>query len=183
MNFGKKLFKFNFLPQYLKCLYPSGTNRTPSGFVLTLGKIMIIPVIQFNFLESITLRDRRKLKLFLVRLFTKEGRSLAALQYIFCSDEYLLAINRQYLNHDYYTDIITFDLSDKNHLINAEIYISVDRLRENAPKYDNSLSKELHRVMFHGALHLCGYKDKTAQEQEKMRKMEEKYLRLYTRST
>ncbi|HEV9038244.1 MAG TPA: rRNA maturation RNase YbeY [Puia sp.] len=144
---------------------------------------MTIPTIQFNFLESIALRDRRKLKLFLVRLFKKEGRPLAELQYIFCSDKYLLAINRQYLNHDDYTDIITFDLSEKNHPINAEIYISVDRLRENALKYDSSLKKELLRVMFHGALHLCGYKDKTATDQGEMRKMEEKYLRSYDRST
>lgn len=144
---------------------------------------MIIPVIQFNFLESISLRDRRKLKLFLTRLFLKEGRSLAELQYIFCSDQYLLAINRQYLGHDYYTDIITFDLSEKRQPINAEIYISVDRLRENAQKYDSPLRKELSRVMFHGALHLCGYKDKTVKEKDIMRKMEEKYLRLYDRST
>ena len=144
---------------------------------------MIIPVIQFNFLESISLKDRRKLKLFLIRLFRKEGRSLAELQYIFCSDQYLLAINRQYLGHDYYTDIITFDLSEKRQPINAEIYISVDRLRENAQKYDSPLRKELSRVMFHGALHLCGYKDKTVKEKDIMRKMEEKYLRLYDRST
>lgn len=144
---------------------------------------MIIPIIQFNFLESITLKDRRRLKVFLIGLFKKEGRTLAELQYIFCSDQYLLAINRQYLGHDYYTDIVTFDLSEKGHLINAEIYISVDRLRENAYKYDNSLGKELHRVMFHGALHLCGYKDKTAKEKDTMRKMEEKYLGLYHRST
>ena len=140
---------------------------------------MTIPTIQFNFLESLVLKDRRKLKDFLVRLFKKEGRSLAELQYIFCSDKYLLAINRQYLNHDYYTDIITFDLSEKNHPINAEIYISVDRLRENAQNYDSSLKKELHRVMFHGALHLCGYKDKTAPQKAEMRKMEEFCLRTY----
>jgi rRNA maturation RNase YbeY len=140
---------------------------------------MTIPTIQFNFLESISLKDRRRLKLFLVQLFRKEGRPMAELQYIFCSDQYLLAINRQYLSHDFYTDIITFDLSEKNHPINAEIYISVDRLRENALKYDSSLKKELHRVMFHGALHLCGYKDKTTLEKEEMRKMEEKCLIRY----
>jgi rRNA maturation RNase YbeY len=140
---------------------------------------MTIPVIQFNFLESIGLKDRKKLKLFLFRLFKKEGRSLAEIQFIFCSDRYLLAINRQYLNHDFYTDIITFDLSERGHPINAEIYISVDRLRENALKYDTSLGKELHRVMFHGALHLCGYRDKTATEKEKMRNMEEKCLKSY----
>lgn len=140
---------------------------------------MTIPTIQFNFLESISLKDRRRLKLFLGRLFKKEGRPLAELQYIFCSDRYLLAINRQYLDHDDYTDIITFDLSEKNHPINAEIYISVDRIRENALKYDTSLRKELHRVMFHGALHLCGYKDKTAAQKGEMRKMEEFCLRRY----
>ncbi len=140
---------------------------------------MINPTIQFNFLESISLKDRRRLKLFLVGLFRKEGRPLAELQYIFCSDQYLLAINRQYLSHDFYTDIITFDLSEKNHPINAEIYISVDRLKENALKYDSSLKKELHRVMFHGALHLCGYRDKTASELAEMRRMEEKYLKKY----
>lgn len=144
---------------------------------------MIIPIIQFNFLESIALKDRRKLRLFLTRLFKKEGRSLAELQYIFCSDAYLLAINRQYLDHDYYTDIITFDLSEKNQPINAEIYISVDRVKDNAHKYDTSLRIELHRVMFHGALHLCGFKDKTTAQKEEMRKMEEKCLRLYERST
>ena len=140
---------------------------------------MTIPTIQFNFLESITLKERRRLKLFLARLFQKEGRSLAELQYIFCSDEYLLAINQQYLDHDFYTDIITFDLSEKNHPINAEIYISVDRLRENALKYDNPLKKELHRVMIHGALHLCGYMDKTPPQQAEMRKLEGKWLKAY----
>jgi len=144
---------------------------------------MIIPVIQFNFLESIVLKDRRRLRQFLVRLFKKEGRQLGELQYVFCSDRYLLAINRQYLDHDFYTDILTFDLSEKNQPINAEIYISVDRVRENALKYDSSLRKELHRVMFHGALHLCGYSDKNSEQRESMRKMEEKYLRLYGCST
>jgi probable rRNA maturation factor len=144
---------------------------------------MIIPIIQFNFLEAADLRDRRRLKEFLAWLFKKEGRSLGELQYVFCSDQYLLAINRQYLHHDYYTDIITFDLSERGQSINAEIYISVDRIRENALKYDSSVKKELHRVMFHGALHLCGYKDKTTEQKEKMRKMEEKYLQLYGCST
>jgi rRNA maturation RNase YbeY len=140
---------------------------------------MIIPIIQFNFLEAIDLPDRLRLKQFINRLFKKEGRSLGELQYVFCSDQYLLALNRQYLDHDYYTDIIAFDLSEKGQAINAEIYISVDRIRENAFKYDSSVKKELHRVMFHGALHLCGYRDKIAGHQQEMRKMEEKYLKLY----
>ena len=144
---------------------------------------MTIPTIQFNFLEPIGLRERTKLRRFLASLFKKEGKQLAELQYIFCSDDFLLEINRQYLNHDFYTDIITFDLSEKGQMINAEIYISVDRVRENAREFDSSLSQELHRVIFHGALHLCGYKDKTPTQEKEMRKMEEKYLGLWTRST
>lgn len=140
---------------------------------------MTIPTIQFNFLKPVDLRDRNRLKKFLVTLFKKEGRPLGELQYILCSDDYLLEINRQYLHHDYYTDIITFDLSEKGQPVNAEIYISVDRVRENAREFGPSLKKELHRVLFHGALHLCGYKDKTAAQKEEMRQLEEKYLRLY----
>ncbi len=144
---------------------------------------MTIPTIQFNFLEPVSLRDRTRLRQFLVSLFKKEGKKLGDLQYIFCSDDYLLDINRQYLNHDYYTDIITFDLSEKGHPINAEIYISVDRVRDNAREYGSSIKKELHRVIFHGALHLCGYKDKTPAQEKEMRQMEEKYLDLWSRST
>ncbi len=144
---------------------------------------MTIPIIQFNFLEPITLKDRTRLRKFLLNLFKKEKEPLTELQYIFCSDDYLLAINKQYLGHDYYTDIITFDLSASDQPINAEIYISVDRVRENADEFGSSFKKELHRVIFHGALHLCGYKDKTPKESEKMREMEEKYLELYGRST
>lgn len=144
---------------------------------------MTIPIIQFNFLEPIELRDRTQLKKFLISLFKKEGKRVEELQYIFCSDNYLLEINRQYLNHDYYTDIITFDLSEKAQPINAEIYISVDRVRENARNYKSTLKAELHRVIFHGALHLCGFKDKKPKEKKLMRQMEDKYLALWFRST
>jgi probable rRNA maturation factor len=144
---------------------------------------MTIPAIQFNFLQPVTLRDRTRLKRFLVTLFKKEKKQLGELQYIFCSDDYLLQINRQYLNHNYFTDIITFDLSERDQSINAEIYISVDRVRENAREFGCSLRQELHRVMFHGALHLCGYKDKTIAEKKLMRKMEEQYLGRFARST
>jgi probable rRNA maturation factor len=144
---------------------------------------MTIPSIQFNFLNPIGLRDRTRLKQFLVSLFKKEKRRLGELSYIFCSDNYLLKINREFLNHDYYTDIITFTLSERNQSINAEIYISVDRLRENAQDFGVSLKQELHRVMFHGALHLCGYKDKTIAQKKLMRKKEEQYLNGFARST
>lgn len=137
------------------------------------------PIIRFHFLTEVPLRDRARLKNFIPELFTKEKKQLNELQYIFCSDDYLLKINKQYLNHDYYTDIITFDLSEPGTPINAEIYISVDRVRDNARSFGTSLKKELHRVIFHGALHLCGYRDKTSQEEKGMRKMEEQYLDLY----
>ena len=140
---------------------------------------MTIPTVQFHLDEAITLRDRTRLKAFLRLLFQKEKTKLAGLQYIFCSDERLLEINKQFLNHDYYTDIITFNLSEVNQPINAEIYISVDRVRENAREFNSSVQKELHRVIFHGALHLCGYRDKTRKDESEMRKMEEKYLHLY----
>jgi len=141
------------------------------------------PSIQFHFLQKITLEQRGPLKAFLISLFRREKKKLADLQYIFCSDDRLLEINRQFLQHDFYTDIITFPLSEPNQPISGEIYISVDRVRENARVFQSSLKTELHRVIFHGALHLCGYKDKSKSAERKMRQMEDKYLDLYERST
>ena len=136
--------------------------------------------MRFHFLQQgFTLADRSSLKIFIGTLFKKEKKKLGELSYIFCSDDYLLQINRQYLQHDFYTDIVTFDLSEPGQPLNAEIYISVDRVRDNARKFNSSFKKELHRVIFHGALHLCGYSDKKTKEQQIMRKMEDKYLSLY----
>ncbi len=139
------------------------------------------PTIRFHFLAEVPLRDRSRLKSFLPSIFKKEKKRLAELQYIFCSDDYLLSINKQYLDHDYYTDIITFDLSEPGQPINAEIYISVDRVRDNARSFGTSFKKELHRVIFHGTLHLCGYRDKTERQERLMRKMEDQNLALYFR--
>lgn len=137
-------------------------------------------IIQFHFIEKgISISDRTALKSFIELLFRKEKKKLDHCNYIFCSDDYLLEINKQYLKHDFYTDIVTFDLSEPGHPINAEIYISVDRVRDNAKQFKTSLKREIHRVIFHGALHLCGYKDKTKQEGLIMRSMEDKYLDLY----
>ena len=140
-----------------------------------------VPSIRFAFLEgsSFTLTDRNALKEFITQLFKKEKTPLADLQYVFCSDDYLLEINRQHLKHDFYTDIITFGMSPKGHPVEGEIYISVDRVRENAREYGSSFKREMHRVIFHGALHLCGYKDKKKDEEITMRKKEDKYLKLY----
>ena len=140
----------------------------------------IIPKINLHFLEGgLTLSDRGRLKFFIASLFKKERKKLAEIHYIFCSDDYLLEVNRQFLQHDYYTDIITFNLSEPGQAINAEIYISVDRVRDNAHQFSSSLKEELHRVIFHGALHLCGYGDKSSQQKKEMRKMEDKYISLY----
>jgi rRNA maturation RNase YbeY len=136
--------------------------------------------IQFHILQPVSLKERTRLKQFIIKLFRQEKKPLASLSYIFCSDQYLLDINRQFLQHDFYTDIITFPLSDAGQPINGEIYISVDRVRDNAREFGSSVRKELHRVIFHGALHLCGYKDKGPRDEKLMRKMEDKYLKLYS---
>jgi rRNA maturation RNase YbeY len=136
-------------------------------------------MIQFaNADVSVNLRYRATLKEILTGLFKKEATKLASLQYVFCSDEYLLSINREFLNHDEYTDIITFDLSPDPARggVEGEIYISLDRVRENADGLGVSVQEELLRVIFHGALHLCGYKDKTRAQAKTMRAKEEEYL-------
>jgi len=140
---------------------------------------LTIPPIHFHTLQPIRLRQRSFLKSFLLSLFTREKKKLGELTYIFCSDDYLLEINRQFLQHDYYTDIITFNLAEPGQAIQGEVYISIDRVRDNAKQYNSSINRELHRVILHGALHLCGYKDKKKEEEARMRKMEDKYLNLY----
>lgn len=137
------------------------------------------PLVQFHFLLPVSFTQRTLAKEVIRDLFKKEHTRLEHLQYIFCSDEYLLAINKQHLNHNYYTDIITFDLSETPDAVTGEIYISIDRVRENAHTYKVPFKQELLRVIFHGALHLCGYKDKTEKDQQLMRKAEDKYLQYY----
>ena len=116
----------------------------------------------------------------IAQIFDEELKGLADLNYVFCSDEFLLNINQRFLQHDFYTDIITFDLSEPHPAaISGEVYISVDRVRENAVLNANEFLEEALRVMFHGALHLCGYKDKTKSEIKLMREKEDHYLRLF----
>ena len=111
---------------------------------------------------------------------TTEEVEADCIDYIFCSDDYLLEINRNTLNHDYYTDIITFDLTpSKKGPIQSEIYISIDRVRDNAHTHGSSFNRELHRVIFHGLLHLLGYKDKTPKDEKIMRMMEDQFIALY----
>ena len=139
-----------------------------------------MPKISFHFLDvKTTLANRLKLKSFIHSIFIKEKQPISTLAYIFCTDEYLLGINKQFLNHDTYTDIITFTLSNKNEPIEGEIYISIDRVKENATTHQTTLTQEMHRVIFHGALHLCGYTDKTTAAKVVMRQMEDKCLNQY----
>lgn len=128
--------------------------------------------------KGVRLDNRQKLKSFIEGLFKKEKKRLASINYIFCSDKRVLEINRAYLKHDYLTDIITFDLSEGAETT-AEVYISIDRVKENALNNKVSFKNELHRVIFHGALHLCGYMDKKREDIAKMRKKENQYLSLY----
>ena len=134
------------------------------------------PAIYFFFETPVTLRDRTGIKKLIASVFRKEGVKLGSLNYIFCTDKRLLKINQDFLKHDYYTDIITFELSPKGLPIEGEIYISVDRVKENAITEETSFKQELLRVILHGALHLCGYKDKTAAQVKLIRQKEEFYF-------
>jgi probable rRNA maturation factor len=136
--------------------------------------------VQFYFLDRKTaLKERTRLKFFIEKIFAQEKKKLGNLSYIFCSDEHLLRINKDFLNHDFYTDVITFDLSSSKTETEAEVYLSVDRIKDNAKQLGVSFKEELHRVIFHGALHLCGYKDKKKADILLMRQKEEDYLKSY----
>ncbi len=136
--------------------------------------------IHFQHISACSLKDRKKLKQAIVNLFKYEKEELGDLTIVFCDDEYLLDINQKFLQHDFYTDIITFDLSgDTSKIIVAELYISVDRVKENAKNNKVTVKNELHRVIFHGCLHLCGYTDKGKESKQIMRKNEDKWLDKY----
>ena len=126
-----------------------------------------------------SLKNTTTLKLFIESIFKGERRGLNSINYIFCSDKTLREINKKYLNHDFYTDVITFNLSSNNKPITAEVYISVERVRDNAKKLGVSINSELHRVLFHAVLHLCGYNDKKKKDIEIMRKKEDVLLTKY----
>jgi len=128
---------------------------------------------------DILLNNKENLKLFILQLFDNESIKVENLIYIFCTDAFLLSLNKTYLNHDTYTDILTFDLSETPGELTADIYISTERVKENAALYGDSFEKEIHRVIFHGALHLCGYNDHTDKEKKMMRKKENEYLHSY----
>ena len=134
--------------------------------------------ISFHYdIEKFRLRDSRKLKKTAARIVSDAGKRAGVIDFIITDDEKVYEINTEFLGHDYYTDIITFDYS-RGSVLNGEIYISEPRVRENASKYDTSFGTEMRRVIFHGILHLCGYDDSTEGERKKMSEMEEMYLAL-----
>lgn len=127
---------------------------------------------------SFSLSNDEAVSLWLMEVATKHEREVEQLNYIFCSDEFLLQVNKDYLQHDYYTDVITFDNSEPDDDIEGDIFISIDRVRENADIQSNTFYAELHRVMVHGLLHLLGFNDKTADEENDMREREDACLSL-----
>lgn len=134
-------------------------------------------MVYFHFenLENITIPSSTAA--WLESIILAEGKKSGEINYILCNDEYLLKINRDYLQHDYYTDIITFDYV-KGKTVSGDIFVSLPRISENASAHFNSFDSELHRVLAHGILHLCGYKDKTDEELALMRSREDFYLAL-----
>ena len=128
--------------------------------------------IRFN------LDGKRKIREWISKAAENEDYTIGVLNYIFTNDSILLQLNKEYLSHSSLTDIITFDMSEKKGEITGDIYISVDRAKENARDYKATLANEVHRLLIHGVLHLMGYKDKTQDEKELMRSKEEFYLSL-----
>lgn len=133
--------------------------------------------IQFSFQTNYPLKSRTKIKQWIKQVIEAKGKKTGNITYIFCDDEYLLEVNKHYLQHDYYTDVITFDYVE-NDLISGDIFISTDRVRENALAFGSSETEELHRVIIHGALHLLGLKDKSEKEASQMRQAENEALKL-----
>ena len=129
-------------------------------------------ILFFDYDRRSNLKNKKKLRLYLINLFLKEKKQILNVNYIFCSDNHLIKINRNFLKHNYYTDVISFNLANSSVDIQGEIYISVDRVRENAVKEEVTYREELHRVIFHGTLHLCGYDDKKGGDARKKKKME-----------
>jgi rRNA maturation RNase YbeY len=136
--------------------------------------------VNFFFDEVVVnLKNQKKLKLFINYIFMEEKAALKSINYIFSTDKALHKINKKYLKHNTLTDIITFKLSNKNQPIEAEVYISIDRVKENASHLQTSFTKELHRIIFHGTLHLCGFNDKSKVQKKFMTSKEDYYLSKY----
>ena len=133
--------------------------------------------ISFQSVGTFSLKTETEVIKCINALAKQESREIGDITFVFCDDNYLLKINKEFLDHDTYTDIIAFDYSAGNEII-SEIYVSTTRVEENAKKYKQTFKDEIHRVMIHGVLHLCGYNDKLAEERQIMRDKENHYLSL-----
>jgi probable rRNA maturation factor len=132
------------------------------------------------FTEDIAFKipNHRIIRTWIVHIIKNEGFTLKEINYIFCSDEHLRSVNAQYLSHNFYTDIITFDNSDSKNEIEADIFVSIDRIAENSKKFKKEFKEEFCRVLVHGVLHLMGYSDKNPKSKREMRKKENACLSL-----
>ena len=126
---------------------------------------------------AFTLESENRTSRWLAALVERHDKKIGELNYIFCSDDYLLKMNQEHLNHDYFTDIITFDYCEKD-VISGDLFISIDRTKENAKTFRKTQINELNRVIAHGLLHLLGFKDKTSRDSAEMRRMEEEALNM-----
>ena len=124
-------------------------------------------------------KDRNKFKVWLRKVAEKEGFRITDLNYIFCSDQYLHKINLEYLNHDTYTDIITFDNSEDETTIEGDIFVSIERVTDNSDTLNTHFEEEIRRVIVHGLLHLCGYDDHSIDDKAEMRRLESDYILLF----
>jgi len=135
-------------------------------------------MINFHYETEFSLEDAENYTNWIINIIKSEKAVLGDLSYIFCSDNYLLKLNQKYLKHNSFTDIITFDYSEQK-VISGEIYISIDRVRDNAVKFKEDFNRELLRVMAHGVLHLLGYKDKGKNEKEEMSTKEDEKIYMF----
>jgi rRNA maturation RNase YbeY len=135
-------------------------------------------MISFNYELEFTLENESVIADWLSKVIISENKKEGDINYIFCDDDYLLEINQQYLDHDTLTDIISFDYSVGNEL-HGDIFISIDRVRENAVEFNVSFEDELNRVMVHGVLHYCGFKDKTEEDEKAMRIKEDEKIKMF----
>ena len=134
--------------------------------------------IEFHYEVDFKLSSETLYSDWVTRIISHENASLGNLAYIFCDDNYLLKINQEHLKHDTLTDIITFDYTE-NSIISGDIFVSIDRIKENASEYGVSFDEEIHRVMSHGLLHLLGYNDKSSEEKDLMRNKENEMMELF----
>ncbi|QYS87958.1 MULTISPECIES: rRNA maturation RNase YbeY [Flavobacterium] len=135
-------------------------------------------MINYNYEVDFLLDNEVDYTKWIEAVIKSENKELNEINYIFCNDDYLLEINKQYLEHDYYTDIISFDYTEGD-VVSGDIFISIERVKENAIDLNTPFDEELKRVIIHGVLHYCGYKDKSAKEEEMMRLKEDEKIKMF----